>query len=204
MTDVLQSTPRFDIATRLLRRIDLSDVREEQMVRLMRDVGFGLANAGSGLSMREQAAFLVGSVGEFEARNLLSQVGAKDVPYGGEEPASVEFMLRVDAVLRDQAQRTGVPANEILTAELSEVLFDGVGQLCGELDVQLHPWVTPEGDVLLQWRRSGVDHVAVLYASEGWEGVRMQLETATRQEDLAYSRPILAAFIKCGTWATPM
>lgn len=188
----------------MLRRIDMTGVREEQVIRLMRDVGFGLAQSGSGLSVREQAAFLIGSVGEFEARNLLAQVGAKDVPYGDEEPSSVEFMLRLDTSLREQAQRTGLPTSELLTSELREVLYESVSQLCGELDVQLHPWVTPEGDVLLQWRRGGVDHVVILYPSKEWEGVRMQLETASRREDLAFSRPVLEAFIKHGAWTAPM
>lgn len=198
MTVAQFQVPRLDVADRILDRLDLSVVHEEHFLALMRSAGFTQAGLDSRLTVREQVAFLVNSLGESEVLQRLLELTGEAGVAEDESPASVEFQIHVADAIRQQADRYQVPDSEVLPGPVAEIAYGPICTLCGHLDVQLHPWVTISGELLVQWRRGGADYVARVYESPRTDHVLLELETAERQEVQPFSVEALSAFVRYG------
>lgn len=198
MTVVQFQVPRLDVADRILGRLDLTSVSEAHFIGLVQSAGFKHASISGRLSAREQIAFLVNSIGEAETLQRLLELSSEDVVAEGEDPANVEFQVTLAQALREQGDRLGIPADDVLPQAVLDVGYGDICSSCGRLDVRLHPWPTITGELLLQWRRGGRDYVATIYVSPAEGELRMCLETAERQDDLAFTSAGLLAFVRYG------
>lgn len=180
--------PALDAADRILERLDLTCITEEQFIELMREGGFRGTSTGSCLSVREQLAYLASSLGEAETLQRILELGGEEVTDGDADPASIEFQVSLAASLARQGDGSALPAAVL------DIAYGELCDLCGDLDVRLHPWVTRDGKLLIQWRRQGSDRLAV-FAADG-NGVSMTLAHGSYEVDLPYDREELLLFLR--------
>lgn len=195
--------PRLDAADRILTRFDMSYVAEDEFVTLMQESGFTHAQKHTPLTVRENLAFLVSVRGEADTLGRLLELAGEDAMHADVSHAEIEFQVRLAGSIQKQASSLGVPDVELMDENVRALAFGEVTNLCGNADVEVVPWVTSSGTVLLQWSRMGDDYVAGLAADvRNPERVMLHLETAERQELLPYSVGALSAFLRSGTWPT--
>lgn len=167
-------------------------------MKLIHDAGFTNATMHGGLSVKQQVAFLVNSLGETETLHRLLELCGEDVVANGESPASIEFQVRLTSNMKEQAERLSIPVDDVLPEVVAQAGFGPICTLAGDSPVRLHPWVTMSGEILLQWRTSRNDHLARIYEADGCGELRMTLETAESREDLTFTEEGLSAFIRFG------
>lgn len=189
MTVVQFRVPRLDAADRILSRLDLSPLRDGDIVNLMREAGYAAARDGSRLTVREQLAFLVNSLGELETLNRLLELVGESGVAADESAASVEFQVRLTEAVQRYEQQT----DQTLPPTVTDIGFRQVGNWCTFLDVQIHPWVDARGTLFLQWRRDGCDHVATV--SDQGSGPLLTLMTTSSKSARRYDPAVLERFL---------